>query len=399
MRALIVLALTTLASPLAAETLSKELGAKGITATEARLAALPSPTDADRFALGGVRFLSAVELSMQLRWASGFIDRTGMLPMLNTRLPENPTPAAFDPALFTTLFTTVTTTMDAARAPLADIPDSSDFGVEINFADLWFDINANQTRDPGEDLLEVLGPILMGWQWQSRDPATPAPVVRFDVADAAWLSAYTHMLGGMSEMILAYDPTPPITRIMQGRAKMESLGTMAPDPIFGMDATAPDGFDVFATVFDMLHQTPDAPRMAAARDHFLAMVTDNRRFWTLVDKETDDANEWLPNARQKSALGLDLPGDTGARWQEVLADLEAMLNGEKLVPYWRLDGPVGVNMKRVFLEPAPIDVVGWIHGWAAAPYLENGALISADSWNRFEGMMQGNAMLMAIYLN
>ena len=397
MRALIALAL--LASPLSAETLSEELGRTGLSATETRLAALTAPTDADRFALGGVRFLTAVEHSMQLRWASGFVDRTGMLPMLNTRLPENPTPAAFDPALFTTLFTDVTTTMDTARAPLAEIPDNSDFGVEIKFADLWFDINANKTRDQGEDMLDVLGPLLLGWQWQSRDPATPAPVVRFDVADAAWLSAYTHLMGGMAEMILAYDPTSPVTKIMQGRAKMESLGTMAPDPIFGMDATAPDGFDVFATVFDMLHQTPNAPRMAAARDHFLAMVADNRRFWTLVDAETDDASEWLPNARQKSSLGLDLPPDTGARWQEVLLDLEAMLNGEKLVPYWRLDGPVGVNMKRVFLEPAPIDIVGWIHGWAAAPYLENGALISPDSWNRFESMMQGQGMLMAFYLN
>ena len=397
MRALIALAL--LASPLSAETLSEELGRTGLSATETRLAALTAPTDADRFALGGVRFLTAVEHSMQLRWASGFVDRTGMLPMLNTRLPENPTPAAFDPALFTTLFTDVTTTMDAARAPLAEIPDNSDFGVEIKFADLWFDINANKTRDQGEDMLDVLGPLLLGWQWQSRDPATPAPVVRFDVADAAWLSAYTHLMGGMAEMILAYDPTSPVTKIMQGRAKMESLGTMAPDPIFGMDATAPDAFDVFATVFDMLHQTPNAPRMAAARDHLLAMFADNRRFWKLVDAETDDASEWLPNARQKSSLGLDLPPDTGARWQEVLLDLEAMLNGEKLVPYWRLDGPVGVNMKRVFLEPAPIDIVGWIHGWAAAPYLENGALISPDSWNRFESMMQGQGMLMAFYLN
>ena len=397
MRALIALAL--FASPLSAETLSEELGRTGLGATESRLAALASPSDADRFALGGVRFLSAVEHTMQLRWASGFTDRSGMLPMLNTRLPENPTPAPFDPALFTSLFTDITTTMDAARAPLAEIPDTSDFGVEIKFADLWFDINANHTRDPGEDMLDVLGPLLLGWQWQSRDPNSPAPTVRFDVADAAWLSAYSHLLAGMSDMILAYDPTPAVTKIMQGRAKMESLGTMAPDPIFGMDATAPDGFDVFATVFDMLHQTPDVPRMAAARDHLLAMVADNRRFWTLVDAETDNQNEWLPNARQKSSLGLDLPPETAANWLAVLSDLEAMLNGEKLVPYWRLEGPVGVNIKRVFLEPAPIDVVGWIHGWAAAPYLENGDLISPDSLNRFEGMMQGQGMLMAFYLN
>lgn len=399
MRLLPVLAFLGLATPLAAETLSQELARTGIAATETRLAALTTPTDADRFALGGVRFLGAVEHAMQLRWASGFTDRTGMLPMLATRLPENPAPVAFDPALFSQLFTTVSARMDAARTPLAAIPDTSDFGLTIDFADLWFDINANQTRDPGEDMIDVLGPILLGGQWPSRDPATPAPVVRFDVADAAWLSAYTHLLEGVSTMILAYDPTPSVTRVMQGRAHLEALGPLTPDGFISMDTAAPDWLDIFASVYGMLHQNPDAPRMAAAHDHLLAMVADNRRFWKLVAAETDNASEWLPNAQQKSALGLDLPPETQAVWIAVLGDLEAMLNGEKLVPYWRLDGAMGVNVKRVFLDPAPIDLVGWIHGWAAAPYLEKGVVIRDDSWSRFESLMQGQAMLMAFYLN
>ncbi len=59
MRALalgLTLALTAL--PAAAQSISDEIGTTGLTATEARLAALTAPTDEERFALGGVRFLA-----------------------------------------------------------------------------------------------------------------------------------------------------------------------------------------------------------------------------------------------------------------------------------------------------------------------------------------------------
>ena len=397
MRALPLLALLSLPLPAAAESLSAEIARAGLAPTEARLAALPTPTDADRFGLAGVRFLGAVETALQLRYATGMTDRPGMLPFLRIPLADNPTPAPFDPAIIATLFNTVSTKMDAAREPLAAIADSSDFGLEINFADLWFDINANKTRDIGEDMLAVLVPMLLGPQWD-QTAQTPAPVVRFDAADAAWLSAYTHLLGGLSNIILAYDPTEPTTRIMAARAAMASLGTVSPDPIFG-GGDAPDSLDIFAIALAALNQTPNTARMTSAQTHLLAMIADNRRFWTLVEAETDNAAEWLPNDRQKSALGIDLPQGAGQQWQAVLTAAESLLTGEKLLPYWRLDGPVGVNLAKIFTDPRPVDIPGWIQGWAALPYLQNGTVVSAQSWNSFDQMMSGQAMMLSLYLN
>ena len=46
-----------LATPLSAETISEEIARTGLHATETRLAALPSPTNEDLFALAGLRFL------------------------------------------------------------------------------------------------------------------------------------------------------------------------------------------------------------------------------------------------------------------------------------------------------------------------------------------------------
>lgn len=398
MRAL-ALSFALLATPALAD-ISAEIGQTGLAATEARLAALASPSDEEKFALGGVRFLRTVEGALQTRWKAGLTDRLGMLPFLRLPIDENPTPDPFDPGVIAGIFRGVTTGMDSARAPLAEVPETSDFGLVISLGDLWFDVNANAVRDPGEDLMTIAGPMILGWRWGDRDPATPAPVIRFDAADAAWLSAYTHLLGGISEVVLAYDPTPPITRIMGARAEMAKLAPLEPDPLFdGGAGEGPDSIDLAAMVLATLNQTPDAARSQAAHAHFLSMITDNRTFWTRVAKETDNDREWLPNDSQKSALGIEVPPGTGAVWQGVLADAEALLRGERLAPYWRLGDGAGLNVGRILTEPRPIDLIGWIQGVDALPYLEKGPVVNAASWGAFENLVGGEAMLFSVFLN
>lgn len=401
MRALPLICLLALAAPAAAvadtitaDNISTALAQNGITATEAQLASQRDPGDADRFALAGVRFLGALEAAMQQRWHYGLTDRSGFLPFMRNPIPDNPNPAAFDPGLIAALFRDTISRMDNARAPLADISPDADFALTVNFADVWFDINANKTRDPGESMMEVFGPILQ--------TESPAPVVRFDTADAAWLSAYTHLVAALSDMILAYDPTEPTARILAARAQMNALAPVAPDFLTGgMASDGPDSLDLLAIILQVLNQTPDRTLMAAARTHLLAMIDDNRAFWAQVDRETDNAAEWLPNERQVSALGLTLPVGTAASWAAILTDLERALKGEALIPYWRYEteSGVGVNLSKVFTDPRPIDLAGWVQGWAALPYLEKGPLLTADSLAAFDSLMQGNPMLLALYLN
>ena len=56
-------------------------------------------------------------------------------------------------------------------------------------------------------------------------------------------------------------------------------------------------------------------------------------------------------------------------------------------------------MGRMFTDPAPIDLAGWVQGWAALPYLEQGKLVTPDNARAFESLIQGDAMLMALWLN
>ena len=394
------------AETLSADTLSAEIGQKGLAQVEARLAALPGRTEAETFALGGVQFLRAVEISFQDRWSAGLTDRSAMLPLLRMPLPPNPAAKAFDPASVVGIFIHTGDKLAQAKATLAALPDSADFGVEIALSDLWFDVNANAVRDPFEGIADIIGTAALGGGTEpAADGTTPPqnlPTVRFDIADAAWLAAYSDLLNGFCDMVRAYDPTEPLTRIIAARDKMLSLGPAYPDFIFGDMGNGPealDGFDLIAVILATLNQQPDKSRMASARAHLLATVAENRVFWNRVAAETDDAQEWLPNEHQHSAIGIDLPPGTQASWLAVLSDVEDVLNGKKLLPFWRVGPPAGINLAKVFTDPAPIDVAGWVQGWAALPYLEKGTLTDPANTDAFDRLVEGQSMLFSLYLN
>ena len=97
----------------------------------------------------------------------------------------------------------------------------------------------------------------------------------------------------------------------------------------------------------------------------------------------------MPNDRQVSGLGLNVPPGTGERWQAVLADAEALLKGEALIPHWRFGAEAGINLKKAFENPPAVDLVTWIQGEGLLPYAEKGRRISADAWNDFERLVSG----------
>lgn len=400
-----LLALTA-ATPAAADlSLSQAIGQDGIATTLARLDALDrAPGPEELFAKAGLRFLDGIESALQLQWRTGMDQAAGNagetlgVPLLRLPLPPNPAPEAFSGALVSQLFADLDAGMDRARQDLAALPEGREFGLEIAFDDLWFDVNANGIRDPDEDAGALLGPQLMGWQWQNRDPAQPLPVIRFDTADAAWLTAYTHLLSGLSNTILAYDPAAAIDRVLAARKAIKVAPPNSGDP-WDFDSSFGQFVDAFAMLEGAVNAEPDVTRAQAAKAHFLATIAHNRRFWTLVAQETDNDREWVPGEGQTSALGFDLPPGTGDVWQAVLADGEALLTGRVLLPYWRGPTGQGVNLGRMFDEPRPISVTGWVQGWAAVPYIEQGPRINADSLRRFQELMLGNAALMAVFLN
>ena len=393
-----------LAAPAAAETLSTEIAAKGLAATETRLAALAAPSPDETFALAAVSFLSGIEHALQTQWRYGMDQAMGSagdelgLPFLRLPVPPNPSAEAFSGATVTTLFTGVRSDMEAAIALLSGLPAGTEVSLELAFSDLWFDVNANAARDPGEDAYTLIGPQLLGWSYTEPAPGQTLPTIHFDTADGAWLSAYAHLLAGTAETILAYDPAVAIDRALAARIALK----VAPPGSGGewnFDASFGQFMDAFAMLEGAVNQPPKSESAHAAKAHFLAMIEDNRRFWAAVATETDNDREWIPNDAQTSALGLVLPPGTGNVWLGVLADAEALLTGRLLLPYWRGPEGQGINLGRMFDDPAPMSITGWVQGWAAVPYLEQGPVISSANLNQFEALMGGDAGLMMVFLN
>jgi hypothetical protein len=222
--------------------------------------------------------------------------------------------------------------------------------------------------------------------------------IRFDTADAAWLSAYAHLLSGVSELVLAVRPTEAIARVTEARDAMAALGGPASDPS-GMDAQFGAVVDGVAMVLLALDGQPDPARTRAARAHLLAVVADNRVFWDRVARETDDEAEWIPNKRQVSATGLPFPPETGALWLAVLADAEAVLEGRRLVPFWRLGAGAGVDLRALLEDPPALSLAGLAQGADLLPYMREGPLADGRNLWLFAALVQGDGALYAVVLN
>lgn len=389
------LAFALLSTPLAAQDISATIGAQGLATTEAQLAALPAPTPADRFALGGVRFLRGIERALQTRFRLGMSGKTMDVPVLRLDVAENPDAEPFYPEAIEEIFAALIQDMATAGAALDPIGEG-DLAVTLDLADLWFDVNLSGARDPGEGVAEMAAGTVLPRRFNNAQ--TTLPKIRFDRADTDWLAAYTHLISGLANLVLAYPPAQAIGQVHTAKDQIKVVKGDAP-PVNALAHLFGDEADLAMIVYLALRQEPRAEHTRAARQHFLSMIALNRSFWARLDTETDDNAEWIPNARQTSALGLRMPPETGDRWLAVLGDAEALLTGEKLMPHWQFGGGAGINVKRLLDDPAPVHLAEWVHGMGLLPYAEPGERIGIFNWRNFTRLVRGDSMLYVVLLN
>jgi hypothetical protein len=174
-------------------------------------------------------------------------------------------------------------------------------------------------------------------------------------------------------------------------------------PYEGLRAGNGQGFDVdgiadLVAAIHLMHFEPAEPqRLSRVREHLLAMIGQSRKCWEAAIAETDDDREWIPNARQTSLVPLTVTEERVQGWRMFLDEAEAVLEGKKLLPHWRVKDGRGINLKRVFEEPRTFDLVMWAHGAAAIPYLEQGELVSRDTARTLSATFQGRFLAFAIW--
>lgn len=366
-----------------------------------KLASAPKD-DQIRFALGAARFIRVIERLSQNMYRYGLQpprEVANNLPFFRFPLPPNPKAETLDYEKMRDVFKEALAGFASVDAALAGMGDGEvKLPVSIGLAKL--DLNGDGKLDEEERLWRVFNGSLAGGSLPPE--AAERFTITFDRGDAAWLRGYSHLLSAMLEFMLAHD----------GKASFDASAHMlfpnaglpnaildrmqrTPDPYFDAAAIS----DAVAAIHLMHWEVKEPERLMSALSHLEAVAKLSRESWRFILAETDDEAEWIPSPRQKNGVmpGGTVPQQTVDGWMAFLDEFDAILQGHKLIPHWRLDK--GINFRRVFTEPRPFDPVLWAQGSAALPYLEDGPMTDGLTWNRIMSLFEGNFLGYAVWFN
>lgn len=379
---------------------------------DTQLAADPKHEQA-RFALGVVHVFSAIEQLGQEQYQYGAMNgQVTNLPVFRLPIPSNPNPEEVTYTQVRQVISHFQTRLAAAEAILAQVDLKQEVKLPIDLLSIQLDLNGNKKADEFESFASLFGVA------NRVRPGTPAAdlKVAFDNGDVPWLRGYCHFLCAFCDLVLAYDHQQMFDvsghliypKVVRPRADLPPL-EVAPqnDRDFSREI-----LDAVAAIHLANFPLKEPKRMASARAHLLEMIRTSRESWVLIQAETDNDREWLPNPIQTGVLRIPVTREFIDGWHGVLAEMEDLLEGRKLVPFWRdyrqfvfgVQGHIpatgrGVNLKRFFEEPTRFDLVLLIQGTAALPYLEQGDLSRPETWDNLTRVFQGQFFGFAIWFN
>lgn len=386
--------------PLVASFLNSGRLAEGDEVLAKRLAEQPGD-DTTRFSLGVLRFMRAVERLTQSLHRYGLQDRTNGLPLpiLRLPLPTNPTPEKFSYENARQIIQTLIDDLARVETTLAAI-QTDDLKLPIHFGRIRIDFNGNGQAEEDETLWRLYARLNRNAANVTQADAENFLIV-FDKADATWLQGYCHLLSALGEMFLAYDHQQAFERTGHVFfAKVETPHKFLADgqKVFAFGQI--DIADLIAFIHLLNFPLRDPPRMKAALTHMETVIALSRRNWREILAETDNDHEWIPSPKQTGVIpGVRVTLQMTTGWSEFLDEAERVLRGEKLIPFWRANDDRGVNLRKVFTEPRPFDLVLWAQGSDATPYLEAGPRTTPDVWTRFNQLFRGQFLGFAIWFN
>lgn len=375
---------------------------ESLAALEDIVAANPDD-DRARLALGMLKIIKTGETTSQwlYRYGAGNPTRQAsvfVFPMVAS-IPGNPVPQKLTLEEIDRFMIQWMEELDEAHAILAEIKDPA-VKLEVDLAKLRFDLNGNGIASDNERAGIALNVLFTGGRPAGGE--IPSFVVAADRADVDWMIAYTHVFRAMGEMFLAHDFSNIFNRA--GHIIFPNTDTpyefLQQRTLFDPTMSGLDVTDMIAFFHSLRFEVDEPERMENARQHFLKAIEHSRAMWVYALMETDNDREWLPNPNQDAALrGMKMTDERIRLWRDLLDETEDALTGEKLVRFWRGDGSQGIDLKRVFQEPETLDVLLWIQGTAAAPYLEEGEYTRDFLWRDFEDAFGENPFRYIFYIN
>jgi hypothetical protein len=210
-----------------------------------------------------------------------------------------------------------------------------------------------------------------------------------DRGDVHWLRGYLHLQAAVGEFLLAHDFNTIIEvgahRVFEN-VKTPHMWLLKEDRNFDDNSNFEefilpliDGVAVATLALDIPIDEP--MRFKTVLDHFQGTIENGQEMWKHILAETDDENEWIPNPKQTGAMGVAVSQEMIDTWLETLTEAKRIVDGDKLLPFWRdylqtgEPGERGINIRKVFENPPEsLAIVLWIQGTAATSYLERGKI-------------------------
>jgi len=303
---------------------------------------------------------------------------------------------------------------DIARQWLTDLRNADelfdripegDWKLRLDMARIPVDFNGDGVVSPREEPARVFSMLFRGGI--NIPEAERSFVLGLDATDLHWLRAYNDVLMAAAEIMLAYDNQEMFDRcghlfFPKPESPYPFLQQSRPLDPMGVDI---DVTDILAFVgsLDFPLAGDGGMRMGNARQHLLRAIEHSRAMWTSARAETDDDREWLPAPHQTPAMdGVELGEPQVRMWLDLLDEAEALLEGEKLLRFWRGDGTMGIDVRRFFEEPRDFDVFYWVQGSAAAPYLvpvEDRPVTRDELWSDMEDTFGDDLFRSLFYIN
>lgn len=384
-----------------AELTDRLLSAGKLAEAESSLAKILAehPDDAEaRYGLGATRFLRAVERMSQSFYRYGLHGTPLTAPF---PIPLNPKPEPIRYADLRHIIQAMVDDLAKAESTLAPMGES-EVKLPLHLGRIRLDLNEDGMAGEDERIWKVFVQIA-----GTRDFATPeqagAFVVAFDRADVAWIRGYSHLLMALAEAYMAHDGE----ELFNVSAHLFFSRPITPYPT--IVAAAPDQqarwnndsiLDFIAMIHAVHLPVKEPARMQAALKHLETMIALSRETWKRILAEKNDDREWIPNPHQASSVpGGAVNGNMVEGWMTFLDEADAVLQGKKLVPFWRKGEKRGLNLRRVFTEPRTFDLVYWVQGTAAFPYLETGEKTRPETWRRLQQLFGGRFIGFAFWFN
>jgi hypothetical protein len=365
------------AAPLAEKYLLEGKLAEGEKALEKHLAARPDDDEA-RFGLAVIQFFRGFERLGAALYKHGLKTSSTfeVIPAIRRHIPENPSPEKLSYTGARKIVQAWVEDLGRAGATLDRIRDDK-VKLPLHVGRIQLDLFGVSKPVSAAMILGATGAA-------DQRKAAEGLVIGFDRGDACWLRGYCHFLAAWGETLLALD-TRELFECTAHRffARAETPHRFLQEEdtsLKGLELRL-DSFPQLADVAAFLHLCLRVPvkepaRLKAVLGHLEGLVANGKRMWKFILAETDDDNEWIPNPKQTGVVGVRVTQEMVDNWLATLDEVEQLLQGKKLLPFWRGKAAgVGVNLRKAFTEPArEFDLVRWVQGTAATPYLEKGPI-------------------------